>query len=80
MAGLISGGTITDSSQFDNIRTTGFYDVTIIGGTFRVCYGALLCFKLGSWYKTIQIIFSQTEPKIIYRIATSDGWSEWREL
>ena len=80
MAGLLSGGTITKSSQFDNIRTTGFYEVTITDGTFRISYGALLCFKLGSWYNTIQIIFSQTAPKIIYRIETTDSWSEWREL
>lgn len=81
MAGLISGGgTITNSSQFENIRTTGFYEVTITSGTFQISYGALLCFKLGSWYETIQIIFSHTEPKIIYRIAVNDRWSEWSEL
>lgn len=80
MAELISGGTITNSSQFDNIRTTGLYEVTITDGTFQISYGAFLCFKLGSWYKTIQIIFSHTEPTMIYRIATSDSWSEWRKL
>ena len=76
----MSGGTITNSSQFANIRTTGFYEVTITDGTFRISYGALLCFKLGSWYDTIQIIFSHTAPKIIYRIESNDSWCEWREL
>ena len=80
MAELISGGTITNPSQLDNIRTTRFYEITITDGTFRIPYGALLCFKLGSWYKNIQIAISLTSYMIIYRIESGEGWSEWIEL